>query len=343
MRFASTMLCRSLATSALASLLALAFEVQAQAQAMPAGAALLKVQPAQISTAAVHAAILGAAKAGKRIVGVGDYGTVLLSDDDGKTFRQAAAVPVSSMLTAVSFSDDKNGWAVGHWGVILNTSDGGEHWRIQRTDTREDRPLFSIHFFDRQEGIAVGLWSLVLATHDGGKTWETVTLPTPPGGGKADRNLFKIFASPNGSLFVAAERGVILRSDDRGKSWHYIQTGYKGSFWAGIALKEGPLLVAGLRGTIYRSTDDGRSWQAVNSGTKSSITDIVEMGRKVVAVGLDGVEVESLDQGASFTWTQRDDRLSMTAAAVGSSESALVRLSKRGAVPATMPAVIARN
>jgi photosystem II stability/assembly factor-like uncharacterized protein len=326
-----------------AAALSLACAAQAQSPAAPAAVAPLKVVPAQRTAAAVHAAILGAAKAGRRIVGVGDYGTVLLSDDDGRTFRQAASVPVSSMLTAVAFADARNGWAVGHWGVILNTSDGGEHWNVQRTDTAEDRPLFSVHFTNERDGIAVGLWSLMLATRDGGKHWQPVMLQAPPNGGKADRNLFKIFASANGSLFVAGERGVILCSDDRGSSWKYIQTGYKGSFWSGIALKDGTLLAAGLRGTIYRSTDDGASWVPVGSGTKSSITDIVEMGHKVVAVGLDGVQVESDDHGASFTWTQRDDRLSMTAAAVGGGESILVRLSKRGAIPATVAGTMASN
>lgn len=323
---------RLLATLGLAVLLASAGPVHAQASAPPAAGSSLKVQPAQQSAAAIHAPILGAAKAGKRIVGVGDYGTVLLSDDDGKTFRQSISVPVSSTLTAVSFVDDRNGWAVGHWGVILNTGDGGEHWQIQRTDMQEDRPLFSVHFFDAREGIAVGLWSLLLLTRDGGKTWTPVNLPPPPEGGKADRNLFKVFASGKGSLFVAAERGVILRSDDRGQSWQYLSTGYRGSFWSGLALQDGTLLVAGLRGTIYRSTDDGRSWQAASSGSKSSITDIVETGGKVMAVGLDGVQVDSVDQGATFSWTQRDDRLSMTAAVAGAPAS-LVRFSKKGLVP----------
>lgn len=295
------------------------------------GSQSLKMEPARLSPASVHAPILGAARAGARIVAVGDYGAILLSDDDGRSFRQAKAVPVSSTLNAVSFVDDKNGWAVGHWGVILRTSDGGEHWSIQRTDTQEDRPLFSVHFFDAREGIAVGLWSLVLVTRDGGTTWESKTLPAPPEGGKADRNLFKIFVSGQGSLFVAAERGAVLRSDDRGRTWRYLDTGYKGSFWSGLAAKDGTLLVGGLRGNVYRSVDNGRSWQNANSGTRSSITDIAEAGGKLTAVGLDGIQLESGDKGLNFTVTQRDDRLSLTAV-VPSAGGAPVRFSQRGPI-----------
>lgn len=314
----------------LAVLCALSGAALAQAPAAPAP---LQIRPAVHSSAATLAPMLGAARAGQRIVAVGDYGIVLLSDDQGKSFRQAASVPISSTLTAVSFADARNGWAVGHWGAILRTTDGGENWSVQRTDTGEDRPLFSVHFFNADEGIAVGLWSLVLRTRDGGRSWETIDLPAPPEGGKADRNLFKVFASPRGSLFVAAERGLILRSDDRGQTWHYLSTGYKGSFWSGTALADGTLIVAGLRGTLYRSTDDGRTWAATASGSKSSLTDIVEVGDRVIGVGLDGVQIESTDRGASFVWTQRDDRLSMTAA-VPAGPVGLVRFSKRGVVPA---------
>jgi photosystem II stability/assembly factor-like uncharacterized protein len=299
----------------------------AQAQAAPA---LLQAQPAGQSVSAVLAPMLGVTKAGKRIVAVGDYGIALLSDDEGKQFRQAGKMPVSSTLTAVSFADDKNGWAVGHWGAIVHTTDGGESWTIQRLNTQEDRPLFSVHFFNAQDGVAVGLWSLVLRTNDGGKTWETVQMPAPPGGGKADRNLFSIFASPKGSLFVAAERGTVLRSDDKGQTWRYLNTGYKGSFWTGLALNDGTLLVAGLRGSLYRSTDDGKSWLAVDSGSKSSLTDLVQVGSRIVGVGLDGVEIESTDGGASFIGKQRDDRLSMTALVANG--NSLIRFSRRGVI-----------
>lgn len=321
---------RLLATRSLLFLPLFAADLHAQGAAAPA---LLKVESAVKSSAATHAPILGTARAGDRIVAVGDHGTILLSDD-GKNFRQAGDVPISSTLTAVSFTDQKNGWAVGHWGAILNTSDGGEHWSLQRMDTHEDRPLFSVHFFDPKNGVAVGLWSLVLRTEDGGKTWQAVDLPAPPEGGKADRNLFKLFVSPKGGLFAAAERGAVLRSDDHGKTWRYINTGYKGSFWTGLALKNGTLVVAGLRGTIYRSVDDGLSWQPVSSGVKSSITDVIESGNKIVAVGLDGVILESEDGGATFTASQRSDRLSMTALAVTGAADGAARFSKKGIVQA---------
>lgn len=283
------------------------------------GKAALVLKPAVANGSAAKAMMLGSARAGKRIVAVGEHGIVLLSDDDGKSFRQAKSVPVRSTLTSVSFIDDKAGWSVGHWGVILATTDGGESWQIQRSDTSVDQPLFSVLFKNRNRGFAVGLWSLILETSDGGKTWNKFKLPPPPGGGKTDRNLLAIFAGKSGSIFIVAEQGTIIKSTDDGTTWKYSVTGYKGSFWSGITLQNGSILVGGLRGALYRSADDGGTWKEVNSGTKSSITSFAETGNKVYGAGLDGVWLESSNSGTTFSANQRDDKVPFTALMAGTS------------------------
>jgi photosystem II stability/assembly factor-like uncharacterized protein len=310
-----------------------AFAGEGAAPAVPEGGAppvALKLQPAEITTAATNAMMLSSTRAGKRIVAVGDHGIVLLSDTDGADFRQAKSVPVRSTLTAVCFVDEKTGWAVGQWGVVLRTDDAGETWTVQRSDTTTDRPLFSVYFKDRNRGWAIGLWSLVLETKDGGKTWNTVQIPPPPGRKRADRNLEKIFANRMGTLFIAAEQGLVLWSYD-GEKWNYVNTGYKGSFWTGISLNNGTLLVGGLRGTIYRSNDDGRSWKESKTTLTSSITDFAEAGGKVFAVGLDGVTLESDNGGVSFQGTQRPNRTPFTTLCVNS-VGKIVKFSKQGVV-----------
>lgn len=326
----SVSICMATALTLLTVMPTLAKEAETGAQAAT-GTAALKLLPAVITPGATRAMMVSSAKAGKRIVAVGDHGIVLLSDDEGKSFRQAKAVPVRVTLTSVSFIDDRTGWAAGQWGVILTTADGGENWTLQRSDTAVDQPLFSIHFKDKDRGWAVGLWSLVLATADGGKNWASVKLPPPPDGGKPDRNLQRIFADRKGALYIAAEQGIVIRSVDNGSTWTYSATGYKGSFWTGIALRNDTLLVGGLRGTIYRSIDNGKSWKEVPSGVKSSITDFAEADGKVYAVGLDGVYLVSSTAGASFTAAQREDRIPFTSLAV-TANGRLVAFSKQGVV-----------
>ena len=279
-----------------------------------AAAAAFVPRPAVRSAFAERSMILDATRAGPRLVAVGERGVVLLSDDDGAHWRQAGKVPVDATLTAVSFADAREGWAVGHLGVILHSADGGETWSVQRIDPVEDRPLFAVAFTDARNGVAVGLWSLMLRTRDGGRTWEAAELPPPPGDTRADANLMSVFGDGQGRLFIAGERGLVLRSLDGGATWSYHPTGYRGTFWSGTALADGTLIVGGLRGSVYRSTDNGEHWQRVETGSQSSVTDLVAFDGRVHAVGLDGVSLDSRDGGASFAVERRADRLSLTAA-----------------------------
>ena len=304
--------------------------------AQPPAVTPLALVPAQRMAYASHAMLLASTRAGKRIVAVGDHGVVLLSDDNGKSFRQAKSVPLDCTLTSVSFVDAQQGWAVGHWGAILHTSDGGEHWAVQRSDVTTDRPLFAVHFFDAKRGVAVGLWSLVLVTEDGGAHWQTVTMPVPDGAKKADLNLWGLFADDNGRLFGAAEKGMLLRSDDMGRTWVYLPTGYTGSFWTGLAGADGSLLAAGLRGSLFRSVDDGRTWTRLDSGSNSSITALANVGKDVFAVGADGLMLRSTDGGASFKATPRADRLSLTSV-VATADGQPVFFSRQGVVADAKP------
>ncbi|MCO8312936.1 WD40/YVTN/BNR-like repeat-containing protein [Pseudomonas mandelii] len=295
-------------------------------------ASSLPAVPATQTGNASAATLLSATWASERAVAVGDHGMVLLSDDHGQHFRQATSVPLSTPLTGVSFVDARQGWAVGHWGVILNTSDGGDVWQVQRLSSAEDRPLFAVHFFNATQGVAVGLWSLVLTTDDGGKTWIEQKLDAPPGSSRADLNLMGLFTDAKGQLYATAERGQLLRSDDQGKHWRYLDTGYSGTLWTGAVLSDGSLLVGGQRGTLLHGSADGLSWKRVPLQSKSSVTAIDVSGREVIAVGLDGLIVRSDDGGQSFHEQSSSDGVSLTALLLNSDGSPIL-FSRRGIVP----------
>ncbi|WP_321912159.1 WD40/YVTN/BNR-like repeat-containing protein [Paraburkholderia sp. J11-2] len=273
--------------------------------------------------------MLDATRAGSRIVAVGEHGIVVLSDDDGQTFRQAATVPVSSTLNSVTFTDAEHGWAAGHWGTIIATQDGGETWKVQRVDTSTDQPLFSVAFLNERDGFAVGLWSLLLATHDGGNTWSRVAVPKPAGGSRADRNLYRVFADRANAIYVTAEQGAVLRSKDGGASWKWLDTGGKGSLWAGTAAPDGRLFVGGLLGNVYASSDGGDTWSHVDSHTTGSITDLVDTRDGVVGVGLDGFVLKTSSGAPNFTAMQRTDRAALTAVVINGTD-APVLFSKDG-------------
>lgn len=291
------------------------------------------------SKLATKALLLDVKRTGNRIVAVGEYGNVILSDDQGKTWRQAKHVPTQVTLTAVTFADEKNGWAVGHDTLILHTVDGGETWTKQFGGGLSDNALLTVAFWDTNHGLALGAFNFTVETKDGGKTWTerktlnpvqapapTAAAPAGPAGGSTDsedpyaaatgdeNHLNSALIGPDGTIVVAAEAGVVFRSADQGVTWTKIQTGYNGSFWGGLWAKDGSVYVSGMRGNIWHSTDKGVTWAKVDTdGADQSIASGVQLADgSFVFVGLGGQVLYSAD-GKTFTLNYRDDRKGLNA------------------------------
>jgi len=260
---------------------------------------------------ASKATVLGVVSAGERLVAVGDHGVILLSEPGDEAFRQAQHVPTRTTLTAVHFVDDKRGWAVGHQGVVLTTGDGGENWSLLRSGITEE-PLFTVWFENPQRGFVGGRFATLLETTDGGNTWAKRNITREDD--EVERNLFHIFSGADGRIYIAAEKGTVYVTENNGAQWEPVETGYGGSFWAGIVLSDGTVIVVGMRGSIYRSTDQGTTWGRVELDLKASLTDVIQLqSSNVLAVGMDGAIVESADGGKSFTLKEHPERLSFTA------------------------------
>lgn len=292
----------------------------------PAAVPAPKQTPAvKLVNAAPDGLILGAARAGKRMVTVGDRGVILLSDDQGKTWRQAQEVPTRATLTAVFAVDEKNLWAVGHWGVILKSVDGGEHWSLNHSDLERDQPIFTVWFADAQHGVVAGLFSLLMVTDDAGQTWTNVKLPVASDKVKSDLNLFQLFSAKGGDVWLAAEQGMVYHSADQGHSWDVVATGNIGTFWSGVVLADGSLLVGGLEGKMFKSTDHGKTWKLNANELKSSITSLLQLPNgDVLALALDGISGVSKDGGEHFELRPVLDSRSFTAAVVNDKNQAVL-------------------
>jgi photosystem II stability/assembly factor-like uncharacterized protein len=250
--------------------------------------------------------LLDAAQAEGRIFAVGERGHILVSEDGGETWVQAR-VPTRSMLNAVAAADAKRAWAVGHDSVIVHTSDGGTTWERQHWAPEDASPLFDVWFEDASHGIAVGAYAYFLETRDGGKTWELRTVD------EEERHWFSIVQGPDGTLFVAAEMGVVFRSEDKGETWTPLETPYKGSFFGAAVLKDGAVLVFGLRGQVYRSADRGQTWQQTKVDTTAGLqTGLPLADGTLIIAGLSGTILLSRDGGRTFHNSSRPDRLGIS-------------------------------
>lgn len=266
-----------------------------------------------------HAPLLAAERAGTRIVAAGDFGTILLSDDEGRSWRQAQSVPTRVTLTALDFVDARHGWAVGHGGIVLATEDGGENWSVQY-GAGNDAVMFSVHFDDLHHGLIVGAFGFALRTGDGGATWERITVSDE------DVHLYQIFSDTHGATWIAAEMGSVFRSDD-GERFEPVEVPYSGSLWGGMAAPDGSLLLWGMSGTLLRSVDGGQSWSRTETATENPITSAVPLADgRLVLVGLGGAVLASGDGGATVSTEIRPTRHAYTAALVAHGKPLLFSL-----------------
>lgn len=267
------------------------------------------------SKLATKTLLLSVAEAGERLVAVGHWGHVVLSDDGGLNWRQAESVPTRNTLTAVYFADEKNGWAVGHDAIVLHTADGGENWEMQYSDPPAETPLLTVWFENAQHGIAAGAFSFMIETFDGGKSWEVRDLLENPPEDFYNPHLNNIFWGPDKSsqVLISSEAGYFFRSNDSGKTWEELQTPYDGSFWGGITLRNGRILALGMRGNMFASDDMGDSWNEISTGTNQSLSGSVQLDDgTVVVVGLGGAILYSTDEGESFTATILPSRIGLS-------------------------------
>lgn len=263
------------------------------APAAPVGDALSR--PALRVRQPARGVLLGVARAGERLVAVGERGLIVVSDDSGAHWRQVS-VPVAVTLTAVRFADASHGVAVGHGGTVLTTRDGGLSWTA-RLDGRRlaqlalesarasgdaarlkeaerlvadgpDKPLLDVAIWDARRMLVVGAYGLALQTHDGGASWQPVMerLPNP----KA-LHLY-VLRRLGDTLLVAGEQGLLLRSDDGGASFRPLASPYRGSWFSGELMPSGEWLLGGLRGNAWRSGDGGSSWSQLELPMPASVT-----------------------------------------------------------------------
>ena len=93
---------------------------------------------------------------------------ILSTTDAGITWRAQLVTREGENVWGFSFINELQGWAVGDFGKIWSTSDGGDNWF--RQDSVTDKSLWDVQFVNANIGYAVGSSSTILKTYNGGAT-----------------------------------------------------------------------------------------------------------------------------------------------------------------------------
>jgi photosystem II stability/assembly factor-like uncharacterized protein len=164
---------------------------------------------------------------------------------------------VYTTLNSVSFSDPLHGTAVGRFGTVIRTNDGGVNWTPQTASTYD---LQGVNFINNNTGWIVGALGTIRKTTNGGVNWFNQQSP--------DTNkLFCVsFYNESYGSAVGAD-GIIINTTDGGFNWRRCESHVQVAL-NGVSQTSGyNITVVGNMGTIIRSNDGGNSFhiQPINN------------------------------------------------------------------------------
>jgi photosystem II stability/assembly factor-like uncharacterized protein len=210
---------------------------------------------------AKHGVLLSVARAGERLVAVGDRGIVLLSDDQGQHWREVQS-GTDELLTGVIFTTPKEGWAVGQDATIVHSTDAGATWQPQHAKPGGDTALFSIAAISANHLIATGAYALAFETQDGAQ-WTSVSLPSMD----EDYHLNCVTARGDDVIITGEAGHAFLR---HAGAWAAIPVGYDGSQFGCLTEPDGRVYSFGLRGSLFSLAPDQTKWQRIDTGVAQS-------------------------------------------------------------------------
>ncbi|ULU23487.1 WD40/YVTN/BNR-like repeat-containing protein [Dyella terrae] len=212
-----------------------------------------------------------------RLYAVGGPGLAIAAapSDTATTWHVASYSEFADILNAITFLDDKLGFAVGGAGLILRTRDGGEHWESfnstfasykdpQRAALTFEGAAYAIAFADPTHGVVVGE-QRILRSADAGQTWERVAQPLD---GVA---LQRLQFTDKQHGWAVGSSGTVLRTDDVGAHWTAVSLGDSEVHLMGLSFSDAAHGCIGGGYKVWCTTDGGVHWEAAELAVPANV------------------------------------------------------------------------
>jgi photosystem II stability/assembly factor-like uncharacterized protein len=215
-------------------------------------------------------------------------------DDALFAFEDASAAiddGVTMPLLDVWFENERKGFALGAYGILLLTSDSGSTWSLisERLDNLDNYHLYGITRSVSGTLLVAGEAGTLVRSRDHGETWDRLDSPY-------QGSFFGAVAAQDGGLLAFGLRGNVFRSTDEGDTWSAVVTNDQRTLLGGMTRTDGTIVLVGSAGAVLTSSDHGATFKAVStSGNRvySGVTETTD-GR-LMLVGFGGVS--GIDEG----------------------------------------------
>ena len=238
---------------------------------------------------ALKVALLAIAKDGDNIIVTGQQGLVVTREGEGEWEVQ------NSGLDARLLNVDSAGgltMAIGEFGFIGRSSDGGKSWEQVTVDWgRFNDEGYEPHLYDVviQPGgrvLIAGEFGLILRSTDGGKTFNAAA--------RGEQSVFDIHLASDGTSngYAVGQEGLILKTSDGGKSWMQLDKITNANL-LGVWSGHDEVVITGIR-ELLRSSDGGSSFTSGKSDIQIGRTwyQGVASGSSQKSTGVSGVLAE---------------------------------------------------
>ena len=214
---------------------------------------------------------------------------IIATKDGGETWRVLSGkLDGNEILFSVWFQDARHGIAVGPYGSMIETLDGGVSWNKRSLAQGEDGERHLNQIFAGPDGILLiaAEAGTVFRSEDKGQTWAVLKMPYKG-------SLWGGLTLADGTLVLYGMRGHVLRSTDKGVSWSDAVAGDQ-SFSAATQLSDGTLVLVGLGGAVARSRDAAKSFTTTLDAEHSSYTAVAQGSASTALLfGLTGVQSQA--------------------------------------------------
>lgn len=206
---------------------------------------------------------------------------VLISPDlDTWTTYPLLASATADRALGAAFNETGRLIVVGTQGRIFYTDDYTTFYALS-----SGFGTTAINGVARGNGYFVAVGGAKCGRSAGGLAWTQLgALPTVIGYG---------IAFGNGVWVAVGYSGWVGRSTDDGASWTTVDAGFGTSSVYGVAYADGAWVAVGAAGKIATSADDGATWTQRTSGTAEQLNAVAGTADVFVAVGNNGVVLES--------------------------------------------------